>query len=212
MTNITNTKATINPDQLAILQELSQLLDTRLEEVGSRHTLHYYNHNSAYYYVSKNGNVVGLSIYYKSITSLGMDLICQLENLSHLHLNSAQIQDISPLSKLINLTSLSLYNNQINDISPLSVLKSIRKLVLSCNQIQDISPLSRFKNLIELLLDDNQIQDISSLSELKNLTSLSIKGNKLRYLNNLHKLNQVKYCDHPNRKKKKKYFKRIPLF
>jgi internalin A len=213
VTNITNTKPAIKPDQLAILQELSKLLDTPLKEIENIDILKcYYSSSLIPYSISLDGDVIGLSVYDKNITDLEMNLICQLEDLSHLYLNASQIQHIDSISKLSNLRHLYLSENHIQDVSSLTELKNLTDLSLNSNQIQDISPLSKLTSLSRLYLDNNKIRDISSLSELSNLGHLYIKNNNLRYLNNLHKLSQIEGCDHTNWKQKKKYFKREPLF
>jgi Leucine-rich repeat (LRR) protein len=234
---VSNTKSAIQPNQLAILQKLSKLLDTSFEEVESLVDLlihDYYNVNPIYYYISQDGKIVGLSIYYRKITSVEMNLICQLEDLSRLYLDKNQIQDISPLSDLLKLTDLSLDYNQICDISPLSKLTNLVMLYLCNNQIQNIDLLSELSNLYCLRLDDNKIRNISSLAGLNKLETLSLRNNQMRviislskltnleylYLSNNHlrylkpikELKQLKDCDIPNWKKEKKYFKRLPLF
>jgi internalin A len=232
MTNINNTKSVIQPDQLRILQELSKLLNTSLKEVRSFDIFQYhYSGSVIVYYLSRDGGVIGLKIYNKNISDLEMNLICQLEdlvnlslydnqikntrflsrltNLAYLDLNHNQIQDISSFSRLTNLTYLYMIANQIQDISPLSRLASLKYISLYSNQIQDISSFSESINLTNLFLSNNQIQNISPLSELKNLKILYIQNNNLRYLKYPKKLT---YCDLPNWKKEKKYFKRLSLF
>jgi Leucine-rich repeat (LRR) protein len=139
MTNTNNTKPIIKPDQLAILQELSKLLDVSFKEVRSFDELKYYYSNSSIpYNTSLDGDVIGLSTYNTNITAVEMNLICQLKNLTHLYLNRNKIQNINPISNLNSLISLSLNSNQIHDISRLSGLKNLNYLNLSYNQIQDI--------------------------------------------------------------------------
>jgi internalin A len=186
------TQSIIKSDQLDVLQELSKLLNTPLEEVKTFNELYHYSPHSIFYCISNDCEVMRLSIYNKNITYLEMNLICGLENLSHLYLNTNQIQNINPISKLNNLILLSLINNKI----------------------QDISSLSGLNNLIYLYLGKNQIEDIGSLLNLTNLSYLYIEQNNfskndLRYLKYPKKLI---YCDMPNWKEKKKYFKREPLF
>jgi internalin A len=241
MTNTNNTKPAIKPDQLAILQELSKLLDTPLKEIESLNVLEdYYSSLSVSYCISSDGDVIGLSVYGKEITNLEIDLIYKLKNLSHLYLNENQVQDISPLSRFSNLVSLSLYDNKIQDISPLSELINLQHLGLSNNKIHDITILTKLSNLTDLYLNYTHIRDISSLSKLINLRNLSLNYNyiqnisplaglvnlqylyvgennliskdNLRYSKYLKKLKQLIYCDIPNWKEKKRYFKRIPLF
>ncbi len=84
-------------------------------------------------------------------------------NLTQLDLSSDQISDISALASLGKLTELNLWNNEISDISPLTSLTNLTELVLSINEISDVSPLANLASLIELHLDHNQISDISSL-------------------------------------------------
>jgi Leucine Rich Repeat (LRR) protein/parallel beta helix pectate lyase-like protein/thrombospondin type 3 repeat protein len=99
-------------------------------------------------------------------------------DLSFLDLNANQISDISPLSGLTNLTSLDLNNNQISDISPLSGLINLTYLELAGNQIIDISALSSLTNLTDLALYGNHIIDISAL-----ITNIGIDSEDNLYIN-----------------------------
>ena len=100
-------------------------------------------------------------------------------NLKELRLEVNNISDISALSGLTNLTRLRLGNNPISDISALSGLTNLTRLSLSYNSLADISVLSGLTNLTSLSLLDTGISDISVLSGLTNLTSLWLHNNSI---------------------------------
>ena len=91
-------------------------------------------------------------------------------NLTWLVLNNNDLSDITPLSSLTNLTNLNLYNNDLSDIAPLSGLTNLTWLRLSSNELSDITPLSGLTNLTWLSLYNNALSDITPLSGLTNLT------------------------------------------
>jgi hypothetical protein len=64
VTNAHNTKAVIKPDQFAILQELSRMLNIPLKEVKNVDELKYSYQNLILYCLSQDSDVIGLAIYY----------------------------------------------------------------------------------------------------------------------------------------------------
>ena len=100
-------------------------------------------------------------------------------NLTWLVLNNNDLSDITPLSSLTNLTNLNLYNNDLSDIAPLSGLTNLTWLRLSSNELSDITPLSGLTNLTWLSLYNNALSDITPLSGLTNLMNLSLYNNDL---------------------------------
>ncbi len=100
-------------------------------------------------------------------------------NLKELDLSVNSISDISALAELTNLTRLSLSHNDLADISVLSGLTNLTSLSLQRNSISDISALAGLINLTRLSLSHNDLADISVLSGLTNLTSLSLQRNSI---------------------------------
>ena len=100
-------------------------------------------------------------------------------DLTWLVLNNNDLSDITPLSGLTHLTNLNLYNNDLSDITPLLGLTNLTWLRLSSNELSDITPLSGLTDLTWLSLYNNALSDITPLSGLTHLTNLSLYNNAL---------------------------------
>lgn len=132
--------------------------------------------------------------------------LIDLPNLTKLHLNYVEINDIENLYKLTNLTDLSLssFKNKINmtglsnltnlinlslwehesnivgidDINAFSNFKKLENLELYCT-MNNISGLSCLTNLKHLRVCGKNITDITSISNLTNLYYLDLRGNQI---------------------------------
>ena len=100
-------------------------------------------------------------------------------NLKELDLSVNDISDISALADLTNLTQLNLSHNDLTDISVLAGLTNLTRLNLSHNDLTDISVLTGLTNLARLSLGNNPMSDISVLARLTNLTRLWIYDNDI---------------------------------
>lgn len=109
-----------------------------------------------------------------SRTSIAPITVTDMENLTTLDADRADISDLTGLETAINLKELDLSVNDLSDISTLAGLTSLTRLRLGNNSISDISVLSGLTNLTHLSLSHNSLLDISVLSRLANLTSLSL--------------------------------------
>ena len=107
-------------------------------------------------------------------TSIAPITDADMESLTTLDADRADISDLTGLEAAINLKELELSVNDLSDISTLAGLTSLTRLRLGNNSISDISVLSGLTNLTHLSLSHNSLLDISVLSELANLTSLSL--------------------------------------
>ena len=112
-------------------------------------------------------------------------------NLKKLDLAVNNISDLSPLLELTNLTQLSLSQNELADISSLSGLTNLTQLDLLETGISDISSLSGLTNLTHLWLHYNSISDISSLSGLTNLILLRLDDNSISDISTLSELTNL---------------------
>ena len=102
-----------------------------------------------------------------------------VENISSIEGNGAEITDLTGLDKCRSLALLSLSKNQITDISAIKDLKGLQSLNLAENQITDVSPVATLTNLQYLKLSANQLTDITPLKELSALRSLYLSDNAL---------------------------------
>ena len=109
-------------------------------------------------------------------------------NLRYLYLTDNNIEDISALSGLLPLEQLNLDSNNIEDISALSALTQLVQLDLLGNNIEDISALSGLTRLVRLGLVDNNIEDITGLSRLYGLRYLNLAGNNIEDISALSRL------------------------
>ena len=114
-----------------------------------------------------------------------------LTNLTSLGLGNNKISDISALRGLTKLQNLFLFNNKITDISALSELSTLKKLHLGQNQIKDISALSGLSNLTNVTLCENYITDISGLKDLTKLTQIELNNNKIEDVTSLKVLTEL---------------------
>ena len=112
-------------------------------------------------------------------TSIAPITAADMESLTTLDADRADISDLTGLAAATNLKELDLSVNDISDISALAELTNLTRLRLSHNPISDISVLSRLTNLTTLLLDNNSISDVSALSGLTNLTYLFLLANSI---------------------------------
>ena len=112
-------------------------------------------------------------------------------NLTELRLDANNISDLSALSKLTSLTRLSLSHNELTDISVLANLTSLTNLSLRDTGTSDISALRRLTNLIRLDLGNNSISDLSPLWELTNLTELELHDNSISDIRALWRLTNL---------------------
>jgi internalin A len=112
-------------------------------------------------------------------TSIAPITAADMESLTTLYADRADISDLTGLEAAINLTELRLDANNISDISALSGLANLTRLRLSHNPISDLSVLSRLTNLTRLMLSHNSLSDLSVLSGLTNLTHLGLRRNAI---------------------------------
>lgn len=114
-----------------------------------------------------------------------------LTGLTILFLGFNQIRDVSLLSNLSALTALSLEVNPISDLSPLSDLTTLTYLDLNYSTIEDLSPISSLTSLTNLSLFFNRISDVSPLSGLTALTHLYLIFNNIEDISPLSSLTSL---------------------
>lgn len=107
----------------------------------------------------------------------------QMLRLTHLQVESSELNNLTGLEHATNLESMSLGGTgMVSDLIPISNLIELRSLNLADNQIQDIRPLSNLINLKVLNLWNNQIQDITPLANLTRLIYLNSASNDVENL------------------------------
>lgn len=100
--------------------------------------------------------------------------ISEMRTLKWLAVDSAIVDDYSPLAQLDKLETLILIETNLSDLKPLSKLTNLRTLKIDVAPVVDISPLAGLEKLEELTLICDQIENFEPLFELRNLKLLNI--------------------------------------
>jgi len=114
--------------------------------------------------------------------------ITEMETLTHLIADDAEIRDLTGLEKATKLQRIELRRNAITDLTPLTGLIRLNNIELHGNNITDVSPLANLKSLDRLGLQETNITDLSSLSGLVRLKSIDIDNTPVTDLSPLAKL------------------------
>lgn len=142
-------------------------------------------------------------------------------NLTELHLDYNDLQDLTPLSTLTKINTLSFSAVRVNDLSPLATLTAMVNISFDWSYapdqgfngyetidfvkdmkdleifeaknagIKDITPLASLPKLWSVFITDNQITDISPLAQIKTLKEFEIKNNPISDYSSLEPLHSV---------------------
>ena len=113
-----------------------------------------------------------------------------LEAVSNLRLDNAQISTVEGFEIFKNLNNLSLNGNSIKNIVPLTKLENLRKLELSNNQIVVPSSLNSLAHLEVLDLSHNQLK-YAFCCMFTSLHFLKINNNNIQQLTFMKDRNQL---------------------
>ncbi len=114
--------------------------------------------------------------------------ITEMETLTILIADDADIRDLTGLEKAIKLQRIELRRNAITDLTPLTGLIRLNNIKLRGNNITDVSPLANLKSLDWLGLEETNITDLSPLSGLVRLKGIGIENTSVTDLSPLAKL------------------------
>ena len=114
--------------------------------------------------------------------------IDEMETLTILIADDADIRDLTGLEKAIKLQRIELRQNAITDLTPLAGLIRLNNIKLRGNNITDVSPLANLKSLDWLGLEETNIIDLSPLSGLVRLKGIGIENTSVTDLSPLAKL------------------------
>lgn len=109
-----------------------------------------------------------------------------------IRLMGAQINDLSPLSKLTELRTLDLDDTNVSDLSPLSELHALAVLFLNNTSVTDLSPLSKLHDLEMLNLNNTGVTDLFPLRSLSNLQYIYLRGTQVSDLSPLDEIPELK--------------------
>lgn len=145
------------------------------------------------YSVNARNEITHLAINDASIEQL--DYISELTTLEYLDLSQNEIYLINGLDKLTRLRHLNLSHNKITHIERLDKLTCLTYLNLSYNQISWIDGLNKLIRLTELNLSNNLLYHIQGLEKLTALFTLDLSFNKIGSIRGLNTLKKLKYLD-----------------
>lgn len=102
--------------------------------------------------------------------SPGIETLTQAVTVTELDLDSAQIDNLIPITRFVNLARLNISNNPISDLLPLSEVRTLVKLEGKNTSVEDLSVL-RENDLLEFIdLEFSPVQSILSVTSLPRLT------------------------------------------
>ncbi len=114
--------------------------------------------------------------------------ITELETLTILIADDAEIRDLTGLEKAIRLQRIELRRNAITDLTPLKGLIRLTNIKLRGNNITVVSPLANLKSLDWLGLEETNIIDLAPLNGLVRLKGIGIDDTPVTDLSPLAKL------------------------
>lgn len=106
----------------------------------------------------------------------GIETLTQTITVTELNLDSAQLDNLTPITRFVNLSKLDFSNNPIADLLPLSEVKTLVKLVGKNTLVSDLSVLTENDLLESLDLEFSPVKSIQELGGLPNLTYLNVNG------------------------------------
>lgn len=127
-----------------------------------------------------------------SVLPLG---IANLQQLTHLFLDSTAIADFTPLSSISSLSNLDLSHLEVSDLRGLNGLSSLSSLKLNSAKVNNLNGLKGLSNLKSLDLSFSEVRDLSGLSDLPSLSSLKWWSFKLNDLSGLSGLSSLTSLD-----------------
>src|SRR5690625_2097838 len=130
---------------LEIIGSLESLKDLN---VGGSPTGLYLTPASDFSFLENLRDLEKLYLHHNGISDLTglVDALNVAGSVSFIHLQSNDIEDVSPLAQLSSLESITLHHNKISDISPLKPLSGLKSIWAGGNNISDISVLKEFAN------------------------------------------------------------------
>ncbi|WP_264316382.1 MULTISPECIES: NACHT domain-containing protein [Pseudomonas] len=105
---------------------------------------------------------------YLHLTNLPLNSLEGLQNFASLRsmaLQSIDVSDLTPVSKLKNLTTVKLDDVPVSDFNWITGLNKLTTLLFSRTKIKDITPLLRLKSLHEVYVSEAEGLDFSALED-----------------------------------------------
>ncbi len=103
-----------------------------------------------------------------------VETLTQTITVTRLNLDSAQLDNLIPITRFVNLSHLNFSNNPISDLLPLSEVKTLVSLIGKNTEVTDLSALTENDLLEYLDLEFSPVNNIQTVVDLPNLTYLNV--------------------------------------
>ena len=121
----------------------------------------------------------GLQLEGNGTAKANLKIVAKLPELTFLKLQACRIDDLSPLQPLTKLEHIHLDSNQITNLTPLEDMAALRILDLYNNKVTDARPLIRLIGMEIVRLGRNPITNFAPLNNLGKLKILEVDRQKL---------------------------------
>ena len=99
-------------------------------------------------------------------------LLSRLTQLTELHLDGTECDDLSPIAGLQQLQYLDCSHTQVSDLSPIAALQQLKTLRCSLTEVSRLSPIAGLQQLQYLDCGSTQVSDLSPIAGLQQLQYL----------------------------------------
>ncbi|WP_111672167.1 leucine-rich repeat domain-containing protein [Algoriphagus litoralis] len=111
--------------------------------------------------------------------SPGIETLTQTTTLSRLDLDSAQLENLNPITRFVNLSDVDFSNNPVTDLLPLSEVKTLVKLKGKNTGVTEVSILNGNELLESIDLEFSPVNSIAGVTKLPKLTYLNVNGSTI---------------------------------
>lgn len=103
-----------------------------------------------------------------------VEILTQTITVTKLNLDSAQLDNLIPITRFVNLSHLNFSNNPISDLLPLSEVKTLVQIIGKNTQVTELSALAENDLLEYLDLEYSPISSIQVVTALPDLVLLNV--------------------------------------
>lgn len=105
-----------------------------------------------------------------------IEILTQTITILELNLDSAQLDNLIPITRFVNLSQLDFSNNPISGLLPLSEVRTLVKLVGKNTHVTDMTILRENDLLESINLENSPVNNIEVVAALPNLIYLNVNG------------------------------------
>ncbi|RIW12265.1 leucine-rich repeat domain-containing protein [Algoriphagus lacus] len=106
----------------------------------------------------------------------GVETLTQTVTLTTLNLDSAQIENLNPVTRFVNLAKIDFSNNPVSDLLPLSEVKTLVTVTGKNTQVSDLSAIKSNELLERIDLEFSPVKSIKDIVALPKLSYLNVNG------------------------------------